>query len=558
MNLVRIFITTILLLSPLASFAEDFVIPTQTIQIPLAKPSINAIKPAPKEAIIQENIVTPKPDKIEYYSDLISKFDASINDVNIRSLILHNNNFFIDINDQNENYSSEIKAFNENLDKFYQANVSVAYKNINYLLDTGKYNDTYYMIMAYKLAQIGFYNLSSLAMDKIENKDIWKKYTDSIRKNYFPRTQFNSDDEIFMANLYASINYNNLTQESITDIMRTKRSIRRSDYANYLIATALYIEKDFQKSLTTINRAIAVNPENIEYAVLKIKILSDMGKDKEALKLVKSFNSDNIVMPESITQYESIKALLTSKTEKDALKSKYNLGYYYYLNNENAKALKELTLVSLKNKIPEANTIIGDIYFSEKKYEKARDSYQKNTKIFKRYAPSYVGLGNLAVINKDYKNAQQYYSKANKYSKTKENTLLNLAVIELVNKNINASRDLCSRSLNAKNDYYGAYYLMAKLRPEKKVYNLKKSATSNPFYINTWLDLADYAILDRDYNLAQTYINSARYLANKNSRYYYYVGLMSRINNNEIDAEKNFAKAITLNNNDNATAIEEF
>ena len=506
-----------------------------------------------KEAIIEKTTLTSKSDP--WYSDVISKFDASMNDTNIISLIHPQKQSFISVSSDEFKGTKGLEAFDENLERFNQSNITVAYRNFKSILDNAKCSDSCYALMAYKFAEMGLFSLSRASMDKIEDKDIWEKYLYSIKINYFPKKELELSEELFLADLNVAINYNNLTRESIVSIMDGERSLKRSDYANYLVSTAFFVEKDYQKALAAINRSTSINSTNFNYIILKAKILSELDKNQEALKALNSINSDDLLFATMIDEYDKTKAFLASKSEKNQLKAKYNLASYFYLTNDNLRALIELSSVTPKNKLPESTNLVADIYFNQKNYDKALEYYQKNVKTFKHYAPSYVGLGNISIANKDYKNAEKYYVKAYRYNKSID-ALVNLSVLNFIDKDLSGAKDKCSEVLSKNSDYYKGYYLLAKYRPEKRVYNLKRAAAANPFYINTWLDLADNAILNNDPSLAQKYLDNVRFFSAKNSRYYYYMGVISRINSDEQIAQKYFSKATSLLSEENGHNIE--
>lgn len=513
------------------SFAEE------TIFIPSQEDSVS--QPV-QEAVVEKNIIVPE------FTEPTNKFDASLNDSNIHDLIFSSAQSFAINKDTKNDSLAILKQFFESMERFTQSNVTVAYKSFNSIIEDSPQNDFCYMFMAYKLTDIGFFSLADLAMSKVQDKQVWQKYIDSIKKYYFPEYKLNSEDEMFFANVYTSINYNNLTRESISDVMKKDKIIRRSDYANYLVANALYIDKDYTKALAFVNRAISIDSNNIYYLKLKARILCDQEKYDDALVVIRSLDSKNILYSESLNEVNQIKYLILSKAEKNPLKAKYYLACYFYVNKDYPKALKELSLIIPKNKLPEASNLAGDIYFSNKEYDKSLENYEKTIKINKHYAPSYKGIANLYVLKKDYTNAQKYYLKAHKYDSNDADTLVDLSLICLVTKDVKGAKEYCDKAFSANPDFYKAYYLQAKIKPERAVLSLKKASESNPFYSNSWLDLADNALLEHNVDAAQTYVDSVKFLDENNFRYYYYVGLIAKMNRDSETASKNFTKSIDL------------
>lgn len=514
-----------------ASFAEE------TIFVPSQEGVVN--EPV-QEAVVEKNIVVPQ------FTEQTSKFDASLNDSNIHDLIFSSSQSFALNKDMKNDSATILKQFFESMERFSQSNVTVAYKGFNSIIDDNSQNDFCYMFMAYKLTDIGFFSLADLAMNKVQDRQVWQKYIDSIKKSYFPEYKLDYEDEMFFANIYTSINYNNLTRESIADVMKRDKIIKRSDYANYLVANALYIDKDYTKSLIFINRAISIDSNNIYYLKLKARILYDQEKYDDALAVINSLDSRNILYSDSLNEINQIKYLILSKSEKNSLKARYYLAYYFYLNKDYPKALKELSFIIPKNKLPEASNLAGNIYFSNKEYDKSLENYEKTIKIDKRYAPSYKGIANLYVLKKDYANAQKYYLKAYKYDRNDADTLVDLSLICFVTKDVQGAKEYCDKAFSANPDFYKAYYLQAKIKPERAVLSLKKASESNPFYSNSWLDMADNALAERNINAAQSYVDSVRFLDENSYRYYYYAGLIAKMNSDNETASRNFSKSIDL------------
>ena len=76
---------------------------------------------------------------------------------------------------------------------------------------------------------------------------------------------------------------------------------------------------------------------------------------------------------------------------------------------------------------------------------------------------------------------------------------------------------------------------------------MKKAVALDPLMTDAWLELADIAIQNNRLELARTYLKPVKYVDNRNSRYYYYNGLINK-KLGHIDAAKNdFKKAIEIN-----------
>lgn len=504
-------------------------------------------KPSSVNQIEHENPLNQEPVNL-MFTESVAKYGADLNNSDLTDLILprieqsdiKNNDFYSE--------KEELKPFFSAMEKFTQSNVSIAYKNFNSIVVEDSLNDFQYMLMAYELSNVGLFNLAEISLTKVKDQELWGKYMKSLKDSSFPKHKLSYDDEIFLANIYTAINYNNLTQESISDLRKKDKILRKSDYADYLLSTALYKEKDYSKALWAINKAISSNSDNVNYLKFKAKILCEQEKYYEALEVIEDIESQHIVFSDLAREIDTMKYFVLSKTEKNELKAKYNLAYYMYLNNDYNRAIDELIPIAAKNKLPEANDLLAKIYFLNKNYNQANEEYKKLLTINKHYAPAYKGLGNICTLKNDYEKALKNFEKAQKYNKKDVDTLVNLSVISSLTNNHEKAFDFCNKTDNLKEDYYKAYYLKSKLYKDKSEFYLKKTLEYNPFYCNAWLDLANIEINKKHINTAKSYVDAAGFTEINNYRYYYYKGLISKATENNLDAENNFKTAIILYN----------
>ena len=94
------------------------------------------------------------------------------------------------------------------------------------------------------------------------------------------------DEEIYLAELYSDINYNNYSEESLDELSKNPKLLKKLDYANYIMALAYYKNNNYSKALTYINKAIGFDNPNLHYLSFKAQILSDDKKYKESLNIV--------------------------------------------------------------------------------------------------------------------------------------------------------------------------------------------------------------------------------------------------------------------------------
>lgn len=452
---------------------------------------------------------------------------------------------------QDKEVASMLKEAKE---RFEQSNVTASYNIYDKLIDSGKLNDFYYVYLAYKMANLGFFSLAEKSIKNIDNKNVWNQYTEELVKYYLPKYKLSFEEETFLANIYTSIYYNNLTRESIFDLMKKDKIMRRSDYANYLAASAFYIEKDYPKALSMINRACSQNSDNIYYQKYKARILTELERYNEALNIIQAIENNKLKMvdADNTANTKGLKYLILSKNEKNEFKSKLNLAKYYYINNAQDRALKELSGVQYKSKMPEISLLMGDIYLSQKDYKKSQNAYNVALMFNKRYSYAFKGLGDISLAQNNFATAHEYYEKAYHYNKQDEDTLLNLAITSFAKNDTKNARkyiDL-AQSVSSK-DNYKIYYVQAKLKPERNAQYLDKALLINPLYADTWFDLGDIALSKSDVNTAEKYINNGNFLAQGSYKYYYYISQIDDKLNKKQESEQNMEEAVNLYGKDN-------
>ncbi len=500
-------------------------------------------------------VTTSAPEKTDFYSDNNKNMDSKMNEFSIYDFLISNKkSLYFNVDKMNEENSC-MQSFFEAVERYEQGNTTSSYKSFESIINESSYNDFYYMLMAYKLSDMGFFSLANSAINKVGDKYIWQEQIDALKQYYFPEYMHSTEEEMFLADIQSSINYSNLTHESIADVMKKDKIIKRSDYALYLVAEALYAEKDYQKALNLINKAFSINPYNVYYSELKAKILTEQKKYNEAIDVIVNIEQKNGLSPVTLRELDSIKYIAMSKAEGNPLKSKYYLALYFFANKDYAKALNELSIVNYKNKLPEAYTLAGNIHFLNKEFEKASDSYQKALAIDKKHSFAYSGLGNILVLKKDYSGAKKAYLKAEKYDKKNIENLLNLAFVSMLENDNTTASNYCDKAIVINNKAFQPYYVKSKINQENEQADLRKAIRLNPFYSNSWLDLTTYYIEKNDFKAAENCLASVKFLEEKSYRYYYYNAMLAKMNSDSESANNNFKKAVNLYSTKNSIFI---
>ncbi|MGN0018279.1 MAG: tetratricopeptide repeat protein [Candidatus Gastranaerophilaceae bacterium] len=449
---------------------------------------------------------------------------------------------------------SQMEAFNDFLsatDKFKQSNVEVAYEEYKNVLDKVETNDFGYTLMANKLAEYGFFYLSEFATKKMSDKDITSNHVENLKKFFYPNKRLTYKEEIYLAEAYANIMYNDQAKESLDDIIKQSDLLKNYDYANYIAALAAYKSNNLQVARQYINSAVSKNPQNLNYQILQAQIYADGAKPQTALKIVSHIKKEPLTESELQRRVNSIEQYVLYKSaEKDWLKN-YHLGYYYFYQSEYSKSIRALQNALGKNKGNNAkvNSLMSKVYLAMNEYEKAQDSAQKAIKKNKNLADARMTRGKLNFIKKDYKNALKDFEKAEKDKSVSSDAQVKIAEIYQKQGEEKLAKAMFEKALKTSSTSVEAYYNIAMTEPFKQLNYLKKALGINITYTDAWLGLARYEINRDNFSLAQDYLSTVYYLNQNDYRYYYYQGLIYKSHDDIQTAALYFQKCLKLNPN---------
>ena len=447
----------------------------------------------------------------------------------------------------NSLHNQYVIAFN----RFMQSNVKSSYMDFKNLIETMDENDYAYMKMAENMADIGFFELADLAASKIEDKELSDFLTGDINLYYGISKKLKQDDEIYLGEVFSNIVYNDQSREATSELVKDTELMTNSDYANYLVALGYLKSNDFIEANSYIDTAIKMNPQNLNYKKLKAEILSQGKKPQNALKMVDYIKSQNLYTADFSRKINSLEQYVLYKSQKDYSEKMYHLGYYYYYENENAKALRTLqsSLTTKKKHNKEVYAILSRVYYDMQEYEKAQDTAMKAYKLDSGNPVVLLVLGDLSFRTSDYKTALKYYKDAESKDKTSSICSVKVAqTYEQLDKNKKAV-EVYEKILKTYSDSWVAYYKVALKDKSKEIAYLKKAIAINMDYKDAWIDLGRVEVERGNYFEAKKYLGVANYIDENDFRYYYYQGLIAKNQGLKQDAEKYFKKSLLLNPN---------
>ncbi|MGN0014117.1 MAG: tetratricopeptide repeat protein [Candidatus Gastranaerophilaceae bacterium] len=440
---------------------------------------------------------------------------------------------------------------------FEKSNVAVSYHEYKSILKTMKPNDFYYMLLAYKLSQIGFFSLSHEAMSKVEDREIWQSHTTAIRNYCFPKVSLKIPEEVFLAELLADIVYNNMSDESLKKLENSEKILLNSDYASYIRSKAYFSEKKYKRALSEINTALEQNPNNVNYLEYKAQILGVLNKNSDAIKTLNLINKDEVIFVETHKNIEKIKSYTLSLSAKGEEEKKYNLAYYFYLNKDYQRAINELNTLILKGDKGKSPELLGYIYKINDKFDDAEKLYDRYILKNRKNAFAHKGKGDIFVRAGNYKQALDEYKAAYKYNKNDIETLVALTVTTYKTGDRKSALKYLKKAQRINLNNFKVLYLSSKLTEDIGKQYLKSSLKYNPFYPEGWLDLAESALNTNDTDSAEAYINIAAFITKNSPRYFYYKSILNLQKGELTTAESDIQHAKNLTNQKEKTLYEE-
>ena len=433
--------------------------------------------------------------------------------------------------------------------RFLQGNIKASHDDFSNLISRATHDDYVFLAYAMKMAEYGFFDLTEELIGRLDNNLYTKNYVKDIRRFYYPSGMVNDNDTIYLADAYAGIVYNNLAIETTSELINSVRA-NESDYKNYLIALGFYKSNELSKALKYINNAISENDVNVNYKILKAKILADSDKPQQALKLVSKIKKTKFNTVDFQNKIRAAEEYVLYKIAKDEPLKDYHLSYYYHLQEKSLLATKVLqsAILQAKSYTPQIFALLSRIYYENDELFKAQEFAQR---AYKENSKNYLAALTLADTYYD----DRKFDEALKYYK-------------IAKKNTNEIEPAVGMAKT--------YYALAQNRKSEKLYNklLKRHSTDGDLLISSlrmfpqkaydylpiaislditnndiWLGLANLAIKDGNYSMAETYLNNSYYIDENNFKYYYYLSQVLKAKGDIEKSNISLGKCYALNSN---------
>lgn len=431
--------------------------------------------------------------------------------------------------------------------RFLQGNVKASHDDFADLISRAVHDDYVFLSYGMKMAEYGFFDLSDELFVRLDNNLFTQNYAKDIKKFYYPSGMVNTKDTIYLADAYASIVYNNLAIETTSELLNSTQAAE-SDYKNYLIALGFYKSNNLPQALKYINNAIVENDTNVNYKILKAKVLADSNKSKQALKVLAEIKKTEFLTVDFQEKIRAVEEYVEYKVAKDEPLKDYHLSYYYHLQDKSLLATKVLqsAILQAKQYAPQIFALLGKIYYDNDEALKAQEFAQR---AFKEDSKNYLAALTLADLSYDerkYEDALKYYKAAKKLTK---NTAPSVGVaktylaLEQDKKSKKMYEKLLKKHASDEDLLIGSLQVF----PQRADDYLARIASVDISNNDIWLGLANQAIKDKNYSMAETYLNNSYYIDENNFKYYYYLSVVLRAKGDIEKSNQSLVRCSILN-----------
>ncbi len=441
--------------------------------------------------------------------------------------------------------------------RFLQGNVKAAHDDYSDLVSRMAHDDYVFLVYAIKMAEYGFFDLSNELLNRLDNNLYTENYVKDIKKFYYPTAMMNVKDTLYLADAYAGIVYNNLAIETTSELLNSTQAAE-SDYKNFLIGLGYYKSNNLSQALKYVNNAILENDLNVNYKILKAKILADSKKSKQAMKVLDEIKKTEFITIDFQEKIRAIEEYVNYKIAKEEPLKDYHLAYYYHLQNKSLLATKVLqsAILQAKSYTPQIFGLLSHIYYENDEPLKAQEFAQR---AYREDSKNYLALLTLANLNYDerkYSEALKFYKDAKKANKKEVAPTVGIAKTYLALNKDKKSKNIYEKLLKKNSMEQDLLIGSLKIFPQRADDYLPRIVSVDVSNNDIWLSLANIAIQDKNYSMAETYLNNSYYIDENNFKYYYYLSLVLRAKGDIAKSEQSLIKCTRLNS-DYALKLEQ-
>ena len=464
---------------------------------------------------------------------------------------------FLNIQGQNEDNNLDESekqriAFVNATKKFNQGNVVVAYDDFENLLNSIN-SDYALLVFAKSMYEIGFFSIGTKSLEKIRHKKYIQDTIDDLKKCYLPSFSLDKNQEIYLAKAYSSIHYDNSALEISYELNKNEGLKEKSDYANYILSQAMNEAKQYRQALNFIEKANSISPANLSYINYKVKILSALDKNNDALKLIeeveKNSSNEHIFKNSFMLQKETVLANL-AKNEQDR---KYHLTMKTFMEGNYHKAIQDCkNILSFDKKNYKIMTLLAMGQFLTGDRESAKKNYLASYEINKNYPMTLSGLADVKFCEYDLESAVKFYQKALSQDPNNQTCALKLALIyKNDSKHAKDLKKLEKKLEKMDNAPFLSYHsiaaTIAKDNKNLRKEYIKRATALNPLYENGWVAFLNFELDNKNIDEAKSFLYMISFSNQTNYIYFYLNALYDIALNRTNSAIINLRNCLSLN-----------
>lgn len=434
------------------------------------------------------------------------------------------------------------------VNRFLQGNIKASRDDFSELISSAAHDDYVFLTYAIKMAEFGFFDLSEELINKLDKNLFTENYVNDIHKYYYPSSDINIKDVVYLSDAYASIVYNNLAIETTSELQSNSLA-SNNDFKNYLIALGFYKSNNLSQALKFVNNAIVQNDININYKVLKAKILADSNKSKQALKVLEEIKNSDIKTVDFREKIRSIEEYVQYKIEKSEVLKDYHLSYYYHLQDKSLLATKVLqsAILQAKQYSSQIFGLLSKIYYENDEPLKAQEYAQRALKEDNKNYLANLTLADLLYAERKYDIALEYYKQAKRADKKEIEPSVGIAKSYLALNKEKKSKKLYENLLKKHSNNEDLLVGSLQAFPQRADDYLPRVASVDITNNEIWLGMADLAIKDENFLMAETYLNNSYYIDENNFKYYYYLSLVLKAKGYVEKSQQSLVRCMRLN-----------
>ena len=436
--------------------------------------------------------------------------------------------------------------------RFLQGNINASRDDFSELIAKTAHDDYVFLKYAIKMAEFGFFDLSEELINKLDRNLFTENYINDIHKYYYPSGVVSVKDTVYLSDAYASIVYNNLAIETTSELLSSSQA-NDSDFKNYLVALGYYRSNNLSQSLKYINNAITQNDLNVNYKVLKAKILADSNKSKQAVKILEEISKTKFETVDFQEKIKSINEYVQYKIAKDEPLKDYHLSYYYHLQDKSLLATKVLQSAILQAK-QYSSLIFGllsRIYYENEEPLKAQEFAQRAIREDSKNYLANLTMADLSFDERNYNEALEYYKLAKKSDKKEVAPSVGIAKSYMALNMDKKSKKLYEKLLKEHGNDQDLLVGSLKAFPQRADDYLPRVASIDIMNNEIWLGMANLAIKDENYSMAETYLKNSYYIDENNFKYYYYLSLVLKARGEIEKSQQSLVRCMRLNSDYN-------